>query len=68
MKIFAPVQSNLVGKFTEIECDISGGLPGFVVFGIADKARERVRSAIRTSGLGLPAKRLTLNLAPADIP
>src|SRR4030088_2871080 len=50
-------------------------LPGNVVFnivGLGDKAvtesRERVRSALVASGLAMPAKRITVNLAPADMP
>jgi magnesium chelatase family protein len=63
---------SLEGHMVEIECDMANGLPGFVVVGLGDRAldesRERVRSAIRNSGLVLPQKRLTLNLAPADLP
>jgi magnesium chelatase family protein len=71
-KTFAPALFGLDGQLIEIECDLANGLPGFVVVGLGDKAvdeaRERVRSAIRNSGLYLPQKRLTLNLAPADLP
>ena len=71
-KVYAPALFSLDGRLIEIECDMANGLPGFVVVGLADKAveeaRERVRSAIRNSGLILPQKRLTLNLAPADLP
>ncbi len=71
-KTYAPALFSLDGQLVEIECDLSNGLPGFVVVGLGDKAvdeaRERVRSAIRNSGLALPQKRLTLNLAPADLP
>ena len=62
----------LAGQMVEIQCDILGGLPGLVLVGLADKsieeARERLRSAIKNSGLVLPQRRLTLNLAPADLP
>ena len=48
------------------------GLPAFNVVGLADKAvseaRERVRAALVASGLALPARRITVNLAPADLP
>lgn len=68
----APALVSLQGEAVRIECDISNGLPGFLIVGLADKAvgeaRERVRSAIRNSGLTFPPKRLTLNLAPADLP
>jgi magnesium chelatase family protein len=52
-----------------VEADIRGGLPSFTVVGLADKAvreaRERVRAAIVNSGFEFPAKRITINLAPA---
>lgn len=56
-----------------VEVDIaSSGLPAFIIVGLADKAieeaRERVRSAIKNSGADFPAKRITVNLAPADLP
>lgn len=56
-----------------VEVDIaSQGLPSFTIVGLPDKAveesRERVRSAIRNSGAEFPAKRITVNLAPADLP
>jgi magnesium chelatase family protein len=48
------------------------GNVAFIIVGFADKAvaesRERVRSALIASGLALPAKRITVNLAPADLP
>jgi magnesium chelatase family protein len=53
-----------------VECFLSNGLPGFDVVGLPDaavkEARERVRAAIKTSGLKFPVSRLTVNLAPAD--
>ncbi len=57
----------------EVEIDIaSQGLPNFFMVGLPDKAveeaKERVRSAIRNSGADFPAKRITVNLAPADLP
>jgi magnesium chelatase family protein len=52
-----------------VETDIRGGLPSFTVVGLGDKAvreaRERVRAAIVNSGYEFPAKRITVNLAPA---
>ena len=54
----------------EIEVDISGGLPNFILVGLPDAAinesRERVRSAIKSSGLEFPPKKIVVNLAPAD--
>ena len=55
-----------------VEADMCNGLPGFIVVGLAnkavDEAKERVRSAIKNSGLNLPPRKITLNLAPADLP
>jgi len=55
----------------EVEVDIGRGLPSFSIVGLPDKAidesKDRVRSAIKNSGLEFPDKRLTVNLAPADI-
>jgi magnesium chelatase family protein len=60
------------GLLVEIECSFSNSLPGIVIVGSAtkavDEARERLRSAFAGTGLNLPRKRITLNLAPADIP
>lgn len=53
-----------------VECSLAGGLPGFDVVGLPDAAvkesRERVRSATRNCGFEFPARRITVNLAPAD--
>ncbi len=61
----------LEGMLVEVEVDIAQGLPSFTVVGLGDAAvqesRERVRSAVRNSGLSFPMKRLTVNLAPADL-
>ncbi len=55
----------------DVQVQISNGLPAFTVVGLPDKAvaesRERVRAALHALGLSLPAKRLTVNLAPADL-
>ena len=56
----------------EVEVHISNGLPAFTLVGLAEtavrEARDRVRSAIINSGFEFPAKRITVNLAPADLP
>jgi magnesium chelatase family protein len=55
----------------EAQVTIASGLPAFTVVGLPDKAvaesRERVRAALGSLGLGLPPKRITVNLAPADV-
>lgn len=60
------------GVAVEIECHLSNNLPAIVIVGSAsksvDEAKERVRAAFTSSGLQLPRKRITINLAPADLP
>jgi magnesium chelatase family protein len=55
----------------EIETDLGSNIPGFAMVGLPDNAvkesRERVESAIKNSGFVFPLKRITVNLAPADI-
>lgn len=55
----------------DVQVQISNGLPAFTIVGLPDKAvaesKERVRSALHALGIALPAKRLTVNLAPADV-
>ena len=61
----------LDGYIVEVEVDISPGLPAFTIVGLPDtavqEARERVRAAIRNSGCEFPIRRITVNLAPADM-
>jgi magnesium chelatase family protein len=55
-----------------VEVDIRPGLPAFTIVGLADasvrEARERVQAAILNSGYEFPARRITVNLAPGDVP
>ncbi|MBT3557520.1 MAG: ATP-binding protein [Rhodospirillales bacterium] len=55
----------------DVQVQIANGLPSFSVVGLPDKAvseaRERVRAALHGMGLSLPPKRITINLAPADL-
>jgi magnesium chelatase family protein len=57
--------------FVRVEVDVSPGLPAFTIVGLPDTAvresTERVRGAIRNAGLEFPMKRITVNLAPADL-
>lgn len=59
------------GYPVQVEVDVSGGLPGLTIVGLPDaavsEARERVRTAVRNSGLEYPSRRITVNLAPADV-
>jgi magnesium chelatase family protein len=56
----------------DVQVQVAPGLPAFNLVGLADKAvseaKERVRAALIASGLALPARRITVNLAPADLP
>jgi magnesium chelatase family protein len=60
------------GYIVEVESDMTKGLPGLQIVGLAnksiDEAKERVKSAIANSLLEYPAKRITVNLAPAELP
>ncbi|HVA96136.1 MAG TPA: YifB family Mg chelatase-like AAA ATPase [Candidatus Acidoferrales bacterium] len=72
-KVFSAAVVGLDAIPVEVEVDIaSQGLPSFTIVGLPDKAveeaKERVRSAIRNSGADFPARRITVNLAPADLP
>lgn len=55
----------------DVQVQMTSGLPAFSIVGLADKAvaesRERVRGALHAMGLALPPKRITVNLAPADL-
>lgn len=59
------------GILIDVEVDMGNGLPSFDIVGLPDTAvresRERVRAAIKNSGFRLPARKTTINLAPADI-
>jgi magnesium chelatase family protein len=60
------------GVPVQVEVDVAFGLPGLTIVGLAGsavlEARERVRAALRNSGFEVPARRITINLAPADLP
>ena len=64
--------SGIEAKRVDVQVQITPGLPSFTIVGLADKAvaesRERVRGALAAIGLALPPKRITVNLAPADLP
>lgn len=63
--------SGLIPAFINIEVHIANGLPGFLIVGLANKAvseaKERVKSALQTIGISIPAKKITINLSPANI-
>jgi len=70
-KILSSAVVGLEAEPVVVEVDISSGLPGLLVVGLPDKAveesKERVRSAIRHSHVQLPPRKITINLAPADL-
>ncbi|MFA6771751.1 MAG: YifB family Mg chelatase-like AAA ATPase [Dehalococcoidales bacterium] len=70
-RVYSCALIGLEGAIVEVEADISPGLPSFTVVGLPDaavqEARERVRAAIRNSGFSFPSRRITVNLAPADL-
>ena len=71
-KVLTCAVVGLDGQLVEVEVDIaSHGMPNFTIVGLPDaavqEARERVRAAIKNSGLVFPLRRITVNLAPADL-
>ncbi len=69
-KVKSYALDGLIGYPIDVEIDINNGLPAFEMVGLASTAtkesKERIRSAIKNSGFQYPAKRITVNLAPAD--
>ncbi len=61
----------IAGRVVRVEVDVAPGLPGFTIVGLPDaalsEARERVRGALRNSGFHHPPRRITVNLAPAEL-
>jgi magnesium chelatase family protein len=70
-KVTSCALEGLEGILVDVEVDTSRGMPSLVIVGLPDAAvkesSERVRSAIKNSGFVFPGKRITVNLAPADI-
>ncbi|MGQ9813951.1 MAG: magnesium chelatase domain-containing protein, partial [Candidatus Roseilinea sp.] len=70
-KVLSCAVIGLEGTVVEVEVDSGRGLASFTLVGLPDAAvkesAERVRAAIRNSGLHFPANRITVNLAPADL-
>ncbi len=64
--------SGITGRAVQVEVHVANGLPGFTVVGLPDascrEARDRVRAAIVSSDLDWPMRRITVNLAPGDVP
>jgi len=71
-KVLSCAVIGLQGRLVEVEVDLGGqGLPSLTIVGLPDAAvresAERVRSAMKNSGFALPARRMVINLAPADL-
>lgn len=70
-KVFSGSVLGVQPYLVEIEVDCGRGLPGVIMVGLPDEAvkesRDRVKSALQNSDLAFPPKRITINLAPADI-
>lgn len=71
-KIFSGAVIGLDAEPIEVEADVTNGLPATIVVGLPDTAvqesRERVKTAIKNSGSSYPQTRVSVNLAPADVP
>src|SRR3972149_219835 len=72
-KVISGANVGLESVPVTVEVDIAAqGLPSFTLVGLADRAveesKERVRSALKNCGADFPARRITVNLAPADLP
>ncbi len=71
-KVFSAAVIGLDGELIEVEADVTNGLPATIVVGLPDTAvqesRERVKSAIKNSDCTYPPTRVSVNLAPADVP
>ncbi|OCG12734.1 ATP-dependent protease [Gilliamella sp. App6-5] len=70
--IYTRASIGIQAPLINVEVHISNGLPGFVLVGLPEatvkEAKDRVRSAIINSGFTFPAKKITVNLSPADLP
>ena len=70
-KVHSCALVGLDGVLVDVEVDVAQGLPAYTIVGLPDaavqEARERTRAAIRNSGAVFPNRRLTINLAPADV-
>ncbi len=70
-KVTTATVIGLDAYLVSVETDVLNGLPGFSIVGLPDasinEARDRVRSAIKNSGFTFPAKKVVVNLAPADL-
>lgn len=70
-KVYSVGLNGIDGYLVQVEVDVSGGLPGFSMVGVlaneVKEAQDRVRTALKNSEYHLPARKVTVNLSPADI-
>ncbi len=70
-KVYGASYIGIEGQVVSVETDISNGLPSFDIVGLpaasVRESKERVRAAIKNSGWEFPVKKITVNLAPADV-
>lgn len=70
--VYSRALSGMAAPLVEVEAHLANGLPAFSIVGLPDtevkESRDRVRAAIVQSGFDFPAKKITVNLAPADLP
>lgn len=70
--VYCRALAGLDSPLVRVEVHIAGGLPGMTIVGLPEtavrEARDRVRAALQSSGFRLPPSRITINLAPADLP
>ncbi len=70
--VLSRAQNGLAADLVTVEVDLSPGLPGFYMVGLAETAvresRDRVKAALQNCGYEFPNRRITVNLAPADLP
>ena len=71
-KAYTVAFEGVEARLVEVQCAVTNGLPSFSVVGLPDKAvseaKERVRAALNAMSIALPSKKITINLAPADLP
>ncbi|MCO6505277.1 MAG: YifB family Mg chelatase-like AAA ATPase [Snodgrassella sp.] len=70
--VYSRALAGMAAPLVEVEAHLANGLPSFNIVGLPDtevkESRDRVRAAITQSGFDFPAKKITVNLAPADLP
>lgn len=71
-RTFTVAFEGVEARLVEVQCAVTAGLPALTLVGLPDKAvseaKERVRAALAAMSIALPAKRITINLSPADLP